>query len=110
VKFNKGHWNILPGTQAIFPVSVVDVQIEPDALVVTGYDHVVNSRWALLNGASITARFSSPMPGVIRVQLTHFKGRRDLQPTFDLDYARRNPAVSIGRDEQRAGWTPAACR
>ena len=42
------------------------------------------------------------MPDVIRVQLTHFKGRRPRQPAFDLDYARTNPDVSTGQDETHA--------
>lgn len=106
MKFNQGHWRILPGTEAVFPVSVVDVQVEPEALVVTGYDHVVHARWNYLDGKIITARFSSPMPNVIRVQLTHFKGRREIQPAFDLDYARTNRAVSTGQDGQQA-WLKA---
>jgi alpha-D-xyloside xylohydrolase len=102
VKFNLGHWRVLPGIEAVFPVSVVDIQIEPDALVVTGYDRPIRARWDYLNGTSITARFSSPMPNVIRVQLIHFKGRQERQPAFDLDYALTHPAVSTGRDEHRA--------
>jgi alpha-D-xyloside xylohydrolase len=102
MKFNYGHWSLLPGTQAIYPVSVVDVRIEPDALVVTCYDHPIHSRSDYLSGTIITARFSSPMPDVIRVQLTHFKGQRERLPTFDLDYTRANPAASTGRDEHQA--------
>ncbi len=102
MKFNWGHWHLLPGTDAIFPATVTDVQLEPDALVVTGYDRPIRGRWDFLDGAIITARFSSPMPNVIRVQLSHFKGRRERVPAFDLDYARANPAVSTRRDEQHA--------
>jgi alpha-D-xyloside xylohydrolase len=102
MKFNEGHWRLLPGTEAMYPVWVVDVKIEADALVVTGYDRPVSARWTLLDGAVITARFTSPMPDVIRVQLTHFKGRRPRQPEFDLDYQRANPDVAIGRDAERA--------
>jgi alpha-D-xyloside xylohydrolase len=102
VKFNRGHWRLLPGTEAIYPIAVVDVQVEPDALVVTGYDRPVQARWSYLNGAIITARFSSPLPNVIRVQLTHFKGRQERLPAFDLDYTLGNPVVSTGRDEHRA--------
>ena len=106
MKFNRGHWALLPGTEAIYPLTVVDVQVEPDALVVTGYSKVVQGRWDYLDGAIITARFSSPMPDVIRVQLTHFKGRRERQPVFDLDYAASNPQASTGRDDQQA-WLKA---
>jgi alpha-D-xyloside xylohydrolase len=105
MKFNDGHWRILPGIEAIFPTSVVDVQVESDALIVTGYDRAVQSRWDYLDGAAVTARFSSPMPNVVRVQLTHFKGRRERLPAFDLDYARTNPSASAGRSEHHAWLT-----
>ena len=90
----------MPDTEAVFPSSVVDVQVLPDALVVTGYDCPIRARWDYLNGAIITARFTSPMPNVIRVQLTHFKGRRERLPEFDLDYTLTNPNVSTGQDDQ----------
>jgi alpha-D-xyloside xylohydrolase len=102
MKFNQGHWRLLPGTEAIRPVTVVDVQAEPDALVVTGYDHVIHHRANYLHGTIITARFSSPLPGVIRVQLTHWKGRKPRLPAFDLDYSLTNPHVSTGRDAEKA--------
>ena len=97
MKFDQGAWRLLPGTAAVYPVTVVDVQIEPDALVVTGYDRSIQGRWSYLDGTSITARFTSPMPDVIRVQLTHFKGRRKRLPAFDLDYARRMQMFRPGR-------------
>ena len=101
MKFDAGHWHLQPGTEAIYPLSVAEVRAEPDALIVTGYDRAIRTRWDTLNGAIITARFSSPMPDVIRVQLTHFKGRRERLPVFDLDYGSANPDVSIGRDDHQ---------
>jgi alpha-D-xyloside xylohydrolase len=106
MKFNYGHWQLLPGIQAIYPLSVVDVQSEPEALIVTGYSHAVRSRNDLIDGTSITARFSSPFPNCIRVQLTHFKGRQSRLPAFDLDGSLSNPETSIGQDE-RVAWLKA---
>ena len=100
MKFNLGTWLLLPGTQAIFPLSVVNVVTQPDALVVTGYNHAVRSRNDLIDGAIITARFTSPFPDCIRVQLTHFKGRQPRLPAFNLEYNRTNQDVSIGQDER----------
>lgn len=102
MKFNEGHWRLLPGTQGVFPMSIVDVRVEGDALTVTGYDRPVQGRESYLDGVVITARFSSPMPDVIRVQLTHFKGRRERRPAFDLDAPATHPGVSVGRDDQQA--------
>src|SRR5689334_14140318 len=106
MKFDMGQWQLQPGTTAKYPLTVVDVEIEPDALTVTGYDRPVRWRSDYLDGAIITVRFTSPMPEVIRVQLTHFKGRRERLPVFDLDYTATNTAVSTGRDENTA-WLKA---
>lgn len=106
MKFNLGHWQMLPGIQAIHPLSVVDVQIGAEALTVTGYSHAVRSRNDLIDGSSISARFSSPFPNCIRVQITHFKGRRARKPAFDLDAKLFNPDVSIGQDGSQA-WLKA---
>jgi len=102
MKFNYGHWRLLPGVQAIYPLTIVDVNKEPDALIITGYDKFIRSRRDCLAGTIVTARFSSPMVDVIHVQLTHFKGRREPLPIFPLDYTLTNRNVSIGSDEKQA--------
>ncbi len=106
MKFDQGQWALLPGTEAVYPVTVTDVRLEPDALTLLGYSHQVYSRGSFIHGTVISARFSSPMPDVIRVQLDHFQGRRARLPVFDLDDTRTNPDVSTGRDDQRA-WLKA---
>ncbi|MFN8378870.1 MAG: alpha-xylosidase [Anaerolineae bacterium] len=106
MKFDHGYWKLLPGIQAIHPLIVSDVQIEKDALVVTGYNHIVRTRADYIHGTTITARFTSPMPNVIRVQITHFKGLRPRQPAFDLDYSLENPNVETGTDSKLA-WLKA---
>jgi alpha-D-xyloside xylohydrolase len=106
MKFDEGQWRLLPGTLGVYPVSVVEVRTEPDALVVAGYSQRVQVRNDYLGGTTIMARFTSPLPNVIRVQLTHFKGRRESLPVFDLDYALTNAAAEIGRDDHRA-WLKA---
>ncbi|MEP6988903.1 MAG: hypothetical protein ABI970_25095, partial [Chloroflexota bacterium] len=106
MKFDHGQWQLLPGTQAIYPKTIVDVTVEDDALVISGYDHAIQTRSDYLQGTVITARFTSPMPDVIRVQLTHFKGRRERLPAFDLDYSLKNADVEIGQDDKKA-WLKA---
>ncbi len=102
MKFEYGHWQLLPGVQAIYPASVVEVKIEADALVVQAYSQTIRGRGDFLGGSVIEVRFTSPLANVIRVQATHFKGSVQPFPNFDLDYALANPAVEIGRDESRA--------
>ncbi|MCC6801847.1 MAG: alpha-xylosidase, partial [Anaerolineae bacterium] len=106
MKFDHGYWQLLAGTEAIHPLTIVDVRVEPDALVVTGHNHQIRVRNDYIHGTTITARFTSPMPNVIRVQLTHFKGQKPQTPAFDLDYARTNPDVRTGKDDHQA-WLQA---
>ena len=93
---------LLPGVEAIYLVSVQDIKTEDGALVVTGYRQQGRSRGELLSGSIITARFSSPMPDVIRVQLTHFKGKQPKGSRFDFDHAKVNAQAEAGQDEEKA--------
>jgi alpha-D-xyloside xylohydrolase len=102
MKFDLGQWELLPGTEALYPLTITDVTLEADALVVTGFSHYLQARWNYIHGSILTVRFSSPMPNVIRVQLGYHKGRLEGQPSFDLDYSLRNDEAELGRDEQQA--------
>jgi alpha-D-xyloside xylohydrolase len=106
MKFDRGQWALQPNTEAIYPLSITDVKVEPDALTISGYNHTIHARWSFIHGSLITVRFTSPMPDVIRVQLTHYKGMKPQQPVFDLDYGLQNEQVETGRDEQTA-WLKA---
>lgn len=106
MKFNLGQWFLLPGVEAIYPASITDVSTEDGALTIQGYDHHIHTRSSFIHGSIVTARFTSPMPGVIRVQLTHHKGRRERTPAFDLDYAQHNASATTGCDDHNV-WLDA---
>ena len=103
MKFNEGQWRLLPGTEATYPTTNVEVQVEPDALVITGYDHEIYHRAHYLGGTIITARITSPMPDVIRVQLTHFKGRRENCPPLTSTTPAPIRTLLPGRTKHRLG-------
>jgi len=102
MKFEQGLWRLLPDVQGIFPATVVDVRAEENALTIVGYDHEIEKRSHYLHGTVITARFTSPMPDVIRVQLTHHKGRLEAKPDFDLNNNVTNENVDIVKSENIA--------
>jgi alpha-D-xyloside xylohydrolase len=106
MKFDEGHWRLLPGTEGVYPLTVVEAVAENGALTVTGLCGRVQGRWSYLDTPSITARFTSPLPGVIRVQITHHKGRREKLPVFDLDCSLANEAAVSGSDDNTA-WLDA---
>ncbi|MCA9912439.1 MAG: alpha-xylosidase [Anaerolineae bacterium] len=102
MKFELGQWFLLPGVEAIYPRTVTNVILEEDALILQGYDHDVHGRSSYLHGTLITARFTSPLPNVMRVQLWHHKGRKPRNPAFDLQYELSNQAIEIDRNEHEA--------
>jgi alpha-D-xyloside xylohydrolase len=102
MKFNLGQWSLQPNTEAIFPLTVTDIQMDDESLTVSGFSHQVQARWSFIHGTLITARFTSPMPNVIRVQLSHFKGRQERRPNFDLEYSLKSTKLEIGCDETTA--------
>jgi alpha-D-xyloside xylohydrolase len=92
MKFTDGYWQMRPGITPYFPIQVHDVEIAPDALTVFGATKRLNTRGDTLNLPLLTVRFASPMPNVIRVTITHHKGRRPKQPAFEL---RAQPASEV---------------
>ena len=106
MKFDLGQWMLQPDTEAIYPITITNVEVEDAAVTLSGYSHRVYGRGSFIHGSLITARFSSPMPNVIRVQLTHHKGRRERLPAFALDYDLKNESASTGGDDTHA-WLSA---
>ncbi len=78
---------MLPDVTPTFPIRVDGVDVKDDALVL----HVSNvphkERWGTLEGHMFTVRITSPADSVIRVQVTHYKGRRAPRLAFDLQDA-----------------------
>ena len=110
MKFTDGYWLMRPGVTPHYPVHVHEVEIEVDAtqstkaLTVYGPTKRLTGRGDTLNLPLLTARFSSPMPNVIRVQLFHHKGGRPRRPQFQL-YSGPAPQVDVHDDEQAATLT-----
>ncbi|MFN2110177.1 MAG: TIM-barrel domain-containing protein, partial [Anaerolineae bacterium] len=104
MKFTDGYWGIREGVVPHYAVQVYDVDVEPDALTVYAPTRRVNHRGDTLNLPMLTARFSSPMENVIRVQVWHHKGGQPRKPEFTL-YPQPAPDVVIHNDEDAATLT-----
>jgi alpha-D-xyloside xylohydrolase len=101
MKFTDGYWAFRPGITPHFPVHVHDVVVEPAALVVYGPTRRINHRGDTLNIGILTVRFTSPMPDVIRVQMTHHKGKRPSGPHFLL-HTQPTPNLHIHNSDTHA--------
>lgn len=102
MKFSDGYWQIRPGVTAHYPVQAHSVCVEPDALTAYGPTRRILGRGDTLNCPVLTARFSSPMANVIRVQVYHHKGALHPRPSFDL---KALPAAAVVTSESAAAAT-----
>lgn len=103
MKFTDGNWMMREGVHAFYPVEARDYDATDDALTVYATRQISN-RGATLSGPLLTVEFSSPLPDVIRVRLTHFAGQPPATPQFTL-HAESAPAVVIAADEDTLSLT-----
>ncbi|WP_086664724.1 alpha-xylosidase [Lentzea kentuckyensis] len=101
MKFSNGYWLLRDGVKAAHPVEVYDITQTAGKLVVHAPTRPIRHRGDLLQGPVATVRFSSPMPDVIGVSLTHFEGERPRQPEFAL--ATGEPHVHLTDESLTSG-------
>ena len=104
MKFTDGFWGFRPGVTPHFAVHVHDVETSADALTVYGTTKRLTHRGDTLNIGLLTVRFSSPLPNIIRVQITHHKGLRSTPPTFPLQ-PQPTPDILIRNESQFVSLT-----
>jgi alpha-D-xyloside xylohydrolase len=84
MKFTDGHWMMLEGVTAAYPVEVLDASPTADGLRVVAPTYPVRSRQDLQSGAVLNMDLTAPMAGVIGVRLTHHAGTATNSPRFEL--------------------------
>lgn len=105
MKFNQGYWKLQDGVTPIYPARMHEMEMADDALVVHLSSSPAGERGDLLHGALISVRFTSPLPGVIRVQATHFKGRQPRKPNFEIDDTLKAAGTSSTHDDKIVSFT-----
>ncbi|GAB4580857.1 MAG: alpha-xylosidase [Anaerolineales bacterium] len=84
MKFTDGYWKIRAGYHAYHPAEAYEVETGPRGVTVYAPTKPVRHRGDTLNGKLLTIHFSSPMPDVIRVRLTHWTGKQARPPEFEV--------------------------
>jgi alpha-D-xyloside xylohydrolase len=84
MKFTKGYWLKREGVQALHPVELHSAAAGRDSLTVVAATRPLTGRADTLDTALVTVTCSSPMPDVIRVEISHFRGARRRLPEFRL--------------------------
>ncbi len=95
MKFTDGYWQMRPGHQPHFAAQAYDVETDGQALTVYAPTRVIEHRGHTLNLPLLTVRYSTPLEGVIRVQVVHHKGGPPPQPQFALHTAPVTPQINI---------------
>ena len=95
MKFTDGNWMMRPGVKAHYATEGYEVRDEGDALTILAPCHPIRHRGDTLSGPALTVRLSSPLLGVIRVRVEHFRGVEDRGPWFALDEAPGDIATTV---------------
>ncbi len=92
MKFTDGYWLIQKDVKAFHPAQVYEVEVAQDLFTVYAPTNRITNRGDTHDGTLLSIQFSSPMPDVIRVKLTHFSGQPSRPPQFDLI---KQPVASV---------------
>ncbi|KAG8850442.1 hypothetical protein FRB96_009687 [Tulasnella sp. 330] len=109
MKFTDGPWFKAKGVVFSAGVEVVNATMakkgELELMVATKH---IATRGDTLTGAMLTVNISSPCDDIIKVKLTHFKGRKPCGPTFELfpDGTPASPTIKIDNPNQTPAILP----
>lgn len=95
MKFTDGYWQLRPGVTSHFAAQAYDVESDGLALTVNAPTRVIQTRGHTLNLPMLTVRYSTPMEGIIRVQVVHHKGGKAPHPQFNLFEMPITPKIEI---------------
>ncbi len=101
MKFSDGYWSMRADHTPYYAAEVHEVEVRPDAMVVYAPTKHLGHRGDTLNLPLLTVEFSSPMPNVIKVRLSHLQGGLARKPQFEL-FPQAGTPLEIREDEQAA--------
>lgn len=101
MKFTDGYWMTRPEFDMSYATEVYQVkELDKGLRVLAATRHLGGNKGLALNMPALEVDLSSPLEGIICVEVTHFKGAKPIRPQFDLN--RAQIPVDITREE--AGW------
>jgi alpha-D-xyloside xylohydrolase len=103
MKFTDGYWHVKEGMIVNNPVEIRDIQTKADSITVYAACKKIQRKGDTLNGTLLTVKYSSPMPDVICVEMTHHIGKINKGPDYPLNYSDVN--LKIMDNEQSVSLT-----
>src|SRR4051812_6545536 len=104
MKFTDGQWLLQPGAAAHYAAQAYAVEVQGDKLVVLATTRPIRHRGDTLQGPTLTLTLSSPMAGVIQVNVKHFAESQPPRLGIPMPGA-GTPPVSIVETDDKATLT-----
>ena len=98
MKFTNGYWMTRPEYRMNYATQCVRAEASEDMLHLLTACKPVKGRGDVLNGATLRVTLSAPRKNIIRVQVTHFAGKKDNGPHFETYPEKTQPAIQIGKE------------
>lgn len=76
MKFTDGFWLMKKGINIKYPREVYRVVKDEERVIITAPARNIKKRGNTLTNMLFTITFSSPLRGVLRVQIEHFQGKK----------------------------------
>ncbi|QRV72671.1 glycoside hydrolase family 31 protein [Ceratobasidium sp. AG-Ba] len=107
MKFTDGLWLLRDGVKPYFGLSVVKEETKDDTLNIHVSTRPIRHRGDTLGGPLLDVEITSPLEGIIGVNITHFAGRKKQGPNFELfpDGAASKPKIQITKSEDGTSFT-----
>jgi alpha-D-xyloside xylohydrolase len=85
MRFGNGAWTMLPGVSPSYLTRVDAVRIREREVLLDVFSRGERERWATLQGDMFTVRITTPAENVLRIEVTHHKGRRRRGPSYPVN-------------------------
>lgn len=93
MRFTYGYWVTRPEYKLGYAVECCRVKKTDKSLQVVTLNRHVANRGNTLDGPVLEVNFTTPMEGVIRVAVTHFRGGRPKTPCFGINESQVTPVI-----------------
>lgn len=95
MKFTDGYWMMRAGYTSHYAAQAYEVEPDGQSLIVYAPTKPIQQRADTLNLPLLTVKYSSPLEGVIRVEVVHHKGGKPPQPQFKIFGEPVTPQIQI---------------
>ena len=97
MKFTDGYWVIKPEMEMQYAVEAYTAKLSDEKLEVFAPCRHIGGRGDTLDGGALTVSFTTPLEGVIRVEIVHHKGALERGPRFEVS---REPVASASAQSE----------